>query len=137
MRKPVHAILLCGLCAAAVSFLGACATDKPVNAEGLSAIELFQRGQESADKGNYTQGIAYYSLVEVNFPDDVAHVAWAQYEIAFLTHKMGRDAEALPLLDALLARYDKDGAELPPAPKLLAQKLKARIEASLPKPAAK
>jgi outer membrane protein assembly factor BamD (BamD/ComL family) len=137
MRKPIHTVLLCAACAAMLVFMGACATRTPVATEGLSAIELFQRGQEAADKGNYALGISCYSLVEKNFPDDLNHVIWAQYEIAFLYHKLGKNDASLSLINDLLVRYAKDGDTLPPAPKILAQKLKVRLEESLTKPAAK
>jgi outer membrane protein assembly factor BamD (BamD/ComL family) len=130
MRKPLHSFLLCAACAATLALMGACATKTPVATEGLSAIELFQRGQEAADKGNYELGISYYELVGKNFPDDVNHGIWAQYEIAFLYHKLGKNDTSLSLINDLLARYDKDGDALPPAPRVLAQKLKVRLESS-------
>jgi outer membrane protein assembly factor BamD (BamD/ComL family) len=133
MRKPLHMILLCATCAATLAFLGACATKTPVATEGLSVIELFQRGQEAADKGSYELGISYYSLVEKSYPDDTDHGIWASYEIAFLYHKLGKNETSLSLINDLLAVYAGGDESLPPAPRVLAQKLKVRLEESLAK----
>jgi len=136
MRKPLHTVLFCAACAAVLA-LGACASNTPVNTEGLSANELFQRGQEAADKGKYELGISYYSLVEKNYPDDTNHVIWASYEIAFLYHKLGKNDTALSLVNDLLARYVKDDGTFPPSPKVLASKLKVHLEETLAKKAKK
>jgi hypothetical protein len=59
-------------------------------------------------------------------------MTWASYEIAVLYHKMGRNDTALSLINALLDRYAKEGDTLPAAPRVLAVKLKARLEATTP-----
>jgi hypothetical protein len=41
---------------------------------------------------------------------------------------MGKDDRSLSLIDDLLATYAKQGDVLPPAPRVLASKLKARLE---------
>ncbi|MGA2974053.1 MAG: hypothetical protein ABSF77_01960 [Spirochaetia bacterium] len=133
MRRHLHAILFSACCAATLVLCAACATETPVIPEGLSAVEIFQRAQDAADKGNYKLGIAYYSVIQKSYPDDIDHVIWAAYEIAFLNYKMGKYDVALSLVNDLLARYEKEGDALPPAPRVLAQKLKTRLEALLPK----
>jgi outer membrane protein assembly factor BamD (BamD/ComL family) len=125
--------LFCAACAAALVFLGGCASGPVVIPPGLSAAEIFQRAQDASDRGDYALGLRYYSLIPESYPDDVNHVTWSSYEIAFLHHKMGKDDLALSLINELLARYDSEGDKLPPAPHLLATKLKARLEESLQK----
>jgi outer membrane protein assembly factor BamD (BamD/ComL family) len=116
--------------AAALLLLASCATQTAAIPDGLSAEEIFQRAQDAVDRGNYSLGMTYYSLVQEKYPDDTAHGVWASYEIAFLYHKMGKNETALSLVDQLLDKYGKEGDALPPAPRVLAQKLKARLEAN-------
>jgi outer membrane protein assembly factor BamD (BamD/ComL family) len=131
MSKSRHAILLLTACAAAL-LLFACATKPPVVPEGLSVTEIFQRAQDAADRSDYSLAIAYYSLTVKSYPDDTAHIVWASYEIAFLDHKMGKNDTALSLVNELLDRYAKEGDALPAAPRVLAEKLKTRLEALAP-----
>jgi outer membrane protein assembly factor BamD (BamD/ComL family) len=116
------------ICAAALAVLASCASGPAVIPPGLSAAEIFQRAQDASDRGDYPLGIRYYSLIQTSYPDDLAHMTWASYEVAFLYHKMGKDDRSLSLIDDLLATYAKQGDVLPPAPRVLASKLKARLE---------
>lgn len=118
------------LFAVVLLLLASCVTQPPVIPEGLSAEEIFQRAQDAVDRSNYSLAMTYYSLVQEKYPDDKAHGAWASYEIALLYHKMGKNETALSLIDQLLDQYAKEGGALPPAPLVVAQKLKARLEAN-------
>jgi outer membrane protein assembly factor BamD (BamD/ComL family) len=120
-------------CAAALVVLAACASAPVTIPEGLSAAEIFQRAQDASDRGDYLRGIRYYSLISIQYPDDINHVTWATYEIAFLYHKMGKNDLALSLVNELLDRYATEGDKLPPAPQVLASKLKARLDETLQK----
>jgi len=131
MRNARPVIVLGSLCAAALLFLGSCASGPVIIPPGLSAAEVFQRAQDASDRGDYLLAIRYYDIVPSSFPDDVNHVTWASYEIAFLYHKMGKPAQSLELITQLLDKYDKQGDRLPPAPRILAVKLKARLEDAL------
>jgi outer membrane protein assembly factor BamD (BamD/ComL family) len=130
MKRTVRSVIACAALAAAVALLASCATQDRAIPEGLTAGEIFQRAQDSVDRGDYTLGITLYTLCQQRFPDDVNHQVWASYEIAFIYHKMGQNAKALQLFNDLLARYAKEGDALPPAPQVLAQKLKTRLEES-------
>ena len=77
--------------------------------------------------GNYTLAIRYYSTFLQNHPENKDRDAWAQYEIAFNYHKMGRNATAVTNLDQLLQQYQAGDDTLPAAPRILAQKLKDRL----------
>jgi len=132
MRKILASSLVFAA-AAALLLLASCVTQKPAIPEDLSAEEIFQRAQDAVDRSNYSLGMTYYSLVQEKYPDDKAHGAWASYEIAFLYHKMGKNETALSLIDQLLDQFAKEGDALPAAPHLLAQKLKARLEANVKK----
>jgi outer membrane protein assembly factor BamD (BamD/ComL family) len=135
MNRAVGRAIACAAVAAAFTLLVSCASQDRSGQEGLSAGEIFQRAQDAVDRGNYTLGITYYTLCQERYPDDVSHQVWASYEIAFVYHKMGQNQKALQLFDDLLARYAKEGDALPPAPQVLAQKLKTRLEeASKKKP---
>jgi outer membrane protein assembly factor BamD (BamD/ComL family) len=129
MRKKSFYVLVSAACVAACVLLGSCATEKPFSTEGLTAEEIFQRAQDAADRGNNAMAIAYYTAVPEKFPDDKAHGIWSTYEIAFLYHRMGKNDIALTMFNQILDRYAKEGDSLPPAPQILAQKLKAELEA--------
>jgi outer membrane protein assembly factor BamD (BamD/ComL family) len=133
MMKVVKTTLRTILCAAALVVLASCATQSRTLQEGLTAGEIFQRAQDAADRGDYALGITFYKACQDRYPDDKAHMVWAAYEIAFLYHKMGKNSTAATLIDALLAEYANQGDSVPPAPLLLSQKLKERLEASIPK----
>jgi hypothetical protein len=142
--------LVLGLAVGALAFvaLAACTTQAPTIPEGLSAGEIFQRAQDAAESGAYSVAIQYYTLFQQKYPEDREHGVWASYEIAFLYHKTGKDADAMRLLDELLAQYAQEGAAvpsggdasagtalqptagpvLPPAPRILAEKLKSRLQ---------
>jgi tetratricopeptide (TPR) repeat protein len=145
--------LLLGLAISGIALVAlvACATQAAAIPEGLTAGEIFQRAQDAAESGAYPVAIQYYTLFQQKYPEDWEHGVWASYEIAFLYHKTGKDAEALKLLDDLLAMYAKEGAiasqgdagapqgaadqqpvraALPPAPRILAEKLKSRLQES-------
>jgi outer membrane protein assembly factor BamD (BamD/ComL family) len=128
MNRAVVRAIACAAIATAFTLLVSCASQDPSTQEGLTAGEIFQRAQDAVDRGNYTLGITYYTLCQERYPDDVSHQVWASYEIAFIYHKMGQNQKALQLFDELLARYAKEGNALPPAPQVLAQKLKTRLE---------
>lgn len=68
-----------------------------------------------------------YRQFQTQYPDDTDRQAWAQYEIAFLYHKMGNDKKALDLFQQLLDRY-KNGETLPDAPRILTQKVMSDIQ---------
>jgi len=125
--------LLCVVCAAVLVLLASCASGPTTIPPGLSAAEIFQRAQDASDRGAYPLGIRYYSLMQTSYPDDVNHLTWASYEIAFLYHKMGKNDTALSLINDLLDKYAKEGDALPPAPRVLATKLKPRLEEILQK----
>jgi outer membrane protein assembly factor BamD (BamD/ComL family) len=133
MTIPRRFSILSVVCAAALLLLASCSSGPVVIPEGLSAAEIFQRAQDATDRSDYPLAIRYYSLVQTTYPEDLTHVTWAAYEIAFLYHKMGKDEMSLSLINDLLDRYSKDANSLPPAPHLLAQKLKARLEETPPK----
>ena len=131
MRRRSLLCLAASALAVVVLLLSSCASGPAHISPGLSAVEIFQRAQDASDQGNYQLAIQYYSLIGVDYPTDAAHVTWASYEIAFLYHKMGKDRQSLDRINALLDQYSKEGDQLPPAPKVLATKLKARLEEAL------
>ncbi len=116
---------------AGILALASCASGPEKIPSGLSAVDIFQRGQDASDRGDYLLAIRYYSLIATDHPDDINHLTWASYEIAFLYHKMGKDGEALVRINQLLDQYKTEGDRLPPAPRVLASKLKLRLEEAL------
>jgi outer membrane protein assembly factor BamD (BamD/ComL family) len=126
-----NTLRVCLVLLAAMALLVGCASTPAELPQGLSVAEIFQRAQEAVDANDFAIAIRYYSLAQTTYPDDVTHGIWASYEIAFLNHKQGNDANALSLINAMLATYDGKWDTLPPetaAPRVLAENLKARLE---------
>ena len=110
-----------------------CRTQPQVISPDLSAAESFQRAQDAADGGDYALAIRYYRSFLDNNPNIPDRDIWALYEIAFNYHKMGKNANAVALLDQVLQQYQNDTGTLPAAPRILALKLKDRLgRSSLP-----
>ena len=99
--------------------------------EGLTPMEYFQRAQEASDAGRYELSMAYYEKFQEQYPEERDRNVWAEYEIALLYHKMDKDQIALERFEALLGRYESGEPDLPEGPRILAEKVKARIEAEL------
>ncbi len=132
-RRLIPTLLPFVICASA-AFLSGCATTPPTASSELTPAEFFQRAQDASENGNFQLAIDYYTLFQQKYPDDKAHQAWASYEIAFSYHKMGNNKKAIELFNQLLDVYAK-GDPLPDGPRILAEKVKARIEASTTKQA--
>ena len=130
MRKTTVTLRVLLALACTAAGLAACASEAPIVTDGLTVAQVFQHAQDAVSRGDYNAGIAYYSVVARNFPDDTAHGAWAEYEIAFLYHKLGKNDTALSLAKVLLDKYAQAGETLPAGPQILAQKLKTRLEAA-------
>ncbi len=128
MTRRLVVLLAGAAMAAAVALVAACASRPVEIPPGLSVAEIFQRAQDASDQSDWQLAMRYYSLVGTNYPDDTLHVTWASYEIAFLYHKMGNNKEALDRINALLDQYTAQANQLPPAPRVLAAKLKTRLE---------
>jgi outer membrane protein assembly factor BamD (BamD/ComL family) len=120
-------ILLFALLSALVLAWGCKSTPPPIEQE-LSPTEFFQKAQEASDASRYGLAIKYYEAFLSKYPDERERGIWARYEIALLNYKMGDEVTALRLFDELLALYAGDSSELPPGPKILAEKLKTNIE---------
>ena len=64
-------------------------------------------------------------------PDELERNLWAEYEIAFIHHKLDDDQAAMELLGVLVARYDGEGGEdLPPAPGRLARRVIEELQSA-------
>lgn len=136
MKRVSPRVFFLLLAIAGLGFLAGCASTPAAIPQGLTAAEVFQRAQDAVDRTDYALAIRYYATVKTAYPDDVTHVVWAAYEIAFLDHKLGKNAEALSLINELLDTYKDSWDTLPPAttaPHVLAVNLKARLESLLPK----
>ena len=117
--------------AAVVSLLAVCSSVPEEIEEGLTPMEYFQLAQEASDTGRYELSMAYYEKFQEQYPEERERNAWAEYEIALLYYKMGKNRIALEHFDALLARYESGEPDLPDGPKILAEKVNARIEEKL------
>jgi len=100
--------------------------------EDLTPMEYFQRAQEASDSGRYKLSMAYYEKFQEQYPDELDRNIWAEYEIALLYYKIGKNRVALDRFDVLLAKYEEGDPSLPAGPKILAEKVKARILEQLP-----
>lgn len=109
--------------------LASCVTERPELAEDLTPAEYFQRAQEAAARQAYDLALRWYTAFRERFAFDpaeehTARLLWAEYETAFLYHKMDDDETALRLLRELVRRYELPAAaNYPPGPNILAQRV--------------
>lgn len=109
--------------------LASCVTERPELAADLTPAEYFQRAQEAAARQAYDLALRWYAAFRQRFADDpagehTARLLWAEYETAFLYHKMDDDETALRLLRELVRHYELPAAaNYPPGPKILAQRV--------------
>ncbi len=131
MKKTVKAWLQL-LLLLIIPLASSCSTSPDTIADSLTPPQFFQRAQEASDNGNYELALRYYATFKERFPEELERDLWASYEIAFLHHKMGKDERALELLDELLEQYALDASvAYPQGPRILAEKVKARLEEKL------
>ena len=100
----------------------------------LTPDQFFQQAIDAVDSGNYKLALSYYEGFLERYPDDLDRGIWAQYEIAFLHHKMGDDRGALELFNALLELYRTKPADVvyPTAPYVLTNRVRDNILAKIP-----
>jgi outer membrane protein assembly factor BamD (BamD/ComL family) len=102
VRGTVAALLVCFL----VSCAGVPAPgDIP---EGLTVAELIQQAQNSFDRGSLKAARVYYAVILERYAGDPAAVVAAEYELAHLKIKQKKWQEALPMLDGVIQKYEKD-----------------------------
>ena len=118
----------------AAALLAGCVTASPELAEGLTPAEYFQRAQEATARHDYGLAMRWYAAFRERFaddpsPQDMARLLWAEYETAFLYHKMGDDETALRLLRALVRSYEQPAAaDYPPGPRVLALRVITELD---------
>lgn len=130
MKKYV--ILLLVLCLFIfITIFTACKTipDPEEIEKDLTPAELFQLAQEEViERNNYKAAMVYYQTFLQRYPDDIQGQVIAEYEIAFLYHKMGEDETAIRLFEALLEKYEGPNADvLPQWPEVLSRKVLSLI----------
>ncbi len=115
-----------------ILFMACSSAPKEIEAE-LSPAQFFQQAQEASDKGNFKLALRYYRSFQEHYPNELERNLWAMYEIAFIYYKTGDNESALALFDELLERYaenetKEDAAPYPQGPRVLAAKVKTRLE---------
>lgn len=124
--------ILCSLAiplAAGAALLLGCQTPMPDTSERMSPAEYFQAARDAIGARDYQAAMDYYRVYLERFPaaahpDELERNLWAEYEIAFMHHKLDDDRTAIELLSLLVARYDGEGGrDLPPAPGRLATRV--------------
>ena len=119
-----------------------CATPLPPVDADLTPAEFFQAAQESASSRKYTRAMGYYQAYKARYGADptreeTTRLLWADYEIAFLHHKMGDDETAIRLLRELIQRFEEPEAlNYPSAPRIMALRVIAELEGSADNPQA-
>ena len=111
---------------AGAALLAGCVTASPEMADGLTPAEYFQRAQEATAHNDYALALRWYAAFRERFgedpsPQQMTRLLWAEYETAFLYHKMGDDETSLRLLRALVRSYEQPAAaDYPAGPRALA-----------------
>ena len=120
--------ILITLCIALILLLGGCQSSIDPYEEGLTPAKLFQKAYEASDNENYSDALLLYKAFKERFPDDVPGNLWAEYEIAFIHYKLGKNKKAITLFNELISKYKDDSAgNYPQAPRILAEKVLADI----------
>jgi outer membrane protein assembly factor BamD (BamD/ComL family) len=129
MNKALLLLLLLPV----LGWLAGCRTVPSEIPPDLSPADYFQKAQEASDAGKYGLALKYYQSFQERYPEERDRGLWARYEIALLHSKMKDEPTALRLLDELLAQYaGDDAALLPQGPRVLAEKIKAKLQAAAP-----
>jgi len=116
-----------------LGWLGGCQTVPSEIPPDLSPVDYFQKAQEASDAGKFELALKYYGSFLERYPEERDRGLWARYEIALLHSKLNDETTALRLLDELLAQYaGDDAALLPQGPRILAEKIKAKLQAAKP-----
>ena len=106
--------------------LASCASSPDDLSGEITPAEYFQRAQEAKAVNDFAGAMAWYEAYRERYagnptPGQQNLLLWAEYEIAFLHHKMGDDRTAVRLLGELLERYETpEAATYAPAPRILA-----------------
>lgn len=114
--------------------LASCASSPDQLTGEITPGEYFQRGQEAAANQDYAGAMDWYVAFREFHADDESPgrrdlLLWADYEVAFLHHKMGDDRTALQLLRELVDRYDTpEAATYDPAPRILALRVISELD---------
>ena len=117
---------------------GGCASG-PAELNGeIMPAEYFQRGQEATANQDYAGAMEWYAAFRERYADDESPgqknlLLWAEYEVAFLHHKMGDDRTAVRLLRELVDRYETpEAVTYDPAPRILALRVISELEPQAP-----
>jgi len=129
MKKTLLLLMLLPV----LGWLGGCQTVPSEIPPDLSVADYFQKAQEASDAGKFGLALKYYQSFLERYPEERDRDLWARYEIALLYSKLKDETTALRLLDELLAQYAGDEAALlPQGPRVLAEKIKAKLQAAEP-----
>jgi outer membrane protein assembly factor BamD (BamD/ComL family) len=109
--------------------LFSCATTGIEKIENLSQPIIFQRAQEALDTYEWDRAMMYYQYFIETFPQDMANVVAAEYEIAFITYKKENYKDSRNLFEALIKKYETlDSPGIPEWPRVLSEKLISIID---------
>ena len=127
MKKALLLLLLLP----ALGWLGGCRSAPTDIPPDLSPADFFQKAQEASDAERFALSLEFYESFLERYPEERDRGLWARYEIALLYSKMGDKETALTWIGELLALYaGEDANALPQGPRILAEKIKAKLEAA-------
>ena len=128
MKKNIIHLFPVIILIASLSLFVSCQTQPKTIPSNLTPAEYFQRAQDASENENYKLAMRYYRKFQEVYPNNLEKNLWAEYEIAFLYHKMGDNKTAIKLFDKLIAKYKtKEAKNWPQAPRILAEKVKENI----------
>ena len=135
MKQPMVPAPACATATlVAAVLLAGCVTASPELAEGVTPAEYFQRAQEATAQHDYGLAMRWYAAFRERYADDpspveMVRLLWAEYETAFLYHKMGDDETALRLLRVLVRSYEQPAAaDYPAGPRILALRVITELD---------
>lgn len=134
LRSWFQTVLTLGI----ISTLVTCVTITDDILDDLTPDIYFQNAQEATTDRDYQRAMRWYRAFMERYQnlsgsslDQRARLLWAEYEIAFLHHKMGDDGTALILLQELANKYENpEITNLPLAPGILAKRIIKELKPS-------
>jgi len=91
----------------------ACASTVNIS-ENLSPAELIQRANEAMDRNRYKTAAQYYEALRDRNQNNIDLIITAEYHIAFIHYKQGKNEQARTELNAVLEYYNTPDEELLP-----------------------
>ncbi len=101
MRRLASVYYLTISCFALTLFFSGCASLRDDPTQNWSASQLYHEAQGALNRGNYTQAVEYFEILEARFPFG-RYASQAQLEVAYAYYKAKEPEMAIAALDRFI-----------------------------------